>query len=706
MENNRKNHPRLTATIGLVFSIAAMSCAATKRSTRTHTPANPKTQASVSPDLENPRLSGKMTRRCADLPTEALARATEQPATTDGEIPQETVSEMLRLVDEGQKCDELGLLNSDEKRRIYLAARYGMERWYASSILANSAALSGERSALQRIDDVVQAVPQARSVAESAIFVHLELEKLNAESDRLEDADSDRMLRAMLLVDACSGVILNMLDQRAEAGAGLENIIRLWQEAIFREEQAWARDRIPNKKPGENASYWPQLTTPLLPGSQDKEVVELGQRILQLSSVVRNIASVWGDRSNDNFRDDFGRPYAKYLQALYDASSTEEKRLYQWVVPVEELTENGYEQTIRVPLDKLVRETAYDDYNTRALFAMRQAESDLVALLDPAAKTGSVPQLVSASYDLLDAAQHTDSLRAMMNAVTRVIRASGLLDGSEVFARSEADADDTAGITLRRAASRQLAELGICLMNRALLADGGRERPCVVSLDPRSETTLNQAYTCDAAELATRYSAESGGIRPIPEPTRLAYESVISALELNWTLSEQAFGATPSTASICELKRLVTIIALGRLAVRMKSYSRIVSLLASRRLTVEPRQMGPLLSQAFTVGEREQRGVCVASGLSTCNAESLQNALSSASSEEQPRLSNLRDRYCETALRGREIYRKVVDTSSGTSLLQQSHMYLQPLTARQFRARGESFTAEAAVCVPTGTSAP
>jgi hypothetical protein len=491
---------------------------------------------------------------------------------------------------------------------------------------------------------------------------------------------------------------MNLLEQQTPTGTiqvPLDKAIEILGDSLRAEAGSWNRDIIP-RDGATKAAY----SSPVAPG---KPLV-LETRVFLVSSYIRNLVVLWGDRGNDALRDGFGRPYAAYLQTLFEAvDRSEPKKDFQWVVPVEVAVDRGYRHFPRATLDRLVRETLFDNYNVRALFAMREAEATWVSMLFPErSRAVSDGEIVSAAYQLLSAAATADSPRSKLEAIARVIRVARVLDGREGEGRAAPDPKD-ARPEGRRRASRQLAEVALCTMNQAYLTGPALRRACAVSFDQAS--AVRPAQPCAAEPIALEFAAGARGVPPITEETRAAYESAVGILDIHWVLKPGstgsgpgAFGTTPAEATSCELARLFHAVAIGRLAMSVSTYQHMVRLLADGRAIVPPDQAGPVVSLGIAAVARERAGICGVVGTSYCGLDDLERAHRAAPRPKQDAIAQEIGLYCNATIVGAEMFSVASSTKRGPSVLALAQAYLRPFDAPAIQAAGLVLKAEAGAC--------
>lgn len=673
----------------LVFAFAVVGCSGA--GVASEAPESPASQKA------DPTSNDAQRDRCRRLAPDPVHLAVAD-ASSANMTPTSVVSEAARLLDEALACYHAEFLPDDDYARVLLSIRQLIQRWYDSAPPQRALALSGDRSGLLPVANGLEVLPHARGLAEYYLYTEIELQRVGTPIQLI--AGESRLRDALMLVDAATGVLANLLDQQVPSGTPtipIELAVEALGRGLFDESATWSRDEIPRPGGASAASYISKLA----PG----EPLRFEARILFVSAYINALGRSWGTRSNDGLRDALGRPYGAYLQTLYDAvNRVEPQKDFQWVVPVEVLEEGRYRHINRVRLDRMVRETLFDNYNVRAFFAVREAEADWQSFLDPERRQPVTDgEIIGATYKLLNAARLTDSVQSRLGAIARVLLVANVRDGrgGTAVPTGPVAGIDPRGIGQQRA-SRQLAELSLCVLNDGFLDGGGRPLQCTVGLDPRSRSAPS---TCDATPLSPEFAATRSRVPTITEEARKGYESLIAAIDLNWhtpvlaTPGEAAALATePPVATSCELARLFHAVALGRLAVGTSTYQAVIELISTGRVSVTPMQIGPLLSLAVASMLREQQGVCSVVGVTRCGLDDMNRALTKAAPGRATQINQAIDLYCEITLTGADIVDGATRPGRGPTMLQRSEAYLSPLNADAMRGIVPILLAEAAAC--------
>lgn len=656
----------------------------------------------VTPATKNiPSIAGTeaFRARCADLFPNTVHLAMAR-ASLNGPPPTETLSEAIRVLDEAQTCSQFGLLSNDNYRAVLLSVKALIESWYDADPGVRAVALSGDRSGLLQFGDKLESLPDARAIAEYYVFSEMELRRVDLASGPSASQPTfyggNRFRSSLILVDAATGVLMNLLDQQetgAVAKMPLEAVFGLWGEALRAEAGVWNRDIIA-KNDLNSAAY----VSSILPGKQ----VTIDTRFFFVSSYVRNLAAIWGDHGTEALRESLGRPYGSYLQTLFDGvERVQPQKDFPWVVPVEIWVDRGYRHFWRARLDRLVREVLFDNYDVRAMFALRQSESIWVSLLSSERERRVTDgEIVAAAYQLSSATALAESPRSRLEGVARVLRVAQVLDGRE-GSGSKADDPNDVRVAGRRRASRQLAEVALCLMNRAYLSSAQLTQACFVSLDDAS--VGRPTKPCLVSSVSNEFAVGDRGVPPVTEEGRAAYESALAALDIHWVLkptdgtTAATLGTTPGEATSCELARLFSAAAIGRLSFGVGAYHHVVRFIGDGRVVLPPEQHGPLISMALGAVARERAGICGVVG-GHCSLDDLERAQKAAAPDRRGAIAQEIGLYCNATLIGADIYSVASSTKRGPSLLALSRPYLRPLDASGVQAAGLLLQAEASAC--------
>jgi hypothetical protein len=193
-------------------------------------------------------------------------------------------------------------------------------------------------------------------------------------------------------------------------------------------------------------------------------------------------------------------------------------------------------------------------------------------------------------------------------------------------------------------------------------------------------------------------------IPPITEEAHLAYQSILRALETNWVAPSlessgpHSGGVRPSSDTICELKTVLHMVALGRLGFDLATYHSIIKMLEDQRVILPPEQMGPLISHAVFIAHDEQRGLCRSVGVDDCSADDLDKARRDAPDNNREAIKAQRKRYCLSVQLGASIVKMAESSKHGVSLLARAQQYLRPLSDADIVAHGRAMKAEEAAC--------
>jgi hypothetical protein len=665
---------------------------------------------------------------CRELLPERLDNMTAAA----GRVPTtEATVRVARLFDEAQPCEKKGALPVEDYRKLLGVIREVMGAWYEVSPALRAAALSTDASGLQDIPDATGRTPTlepvrtGRLLAEYYIKIEQELRRidpsLQAEAARLktthrdgQDLEGDlgvhAMSHAMMRVDAATGVLLNLLNQQDVGGhnaAAAQTTLDILADGLRTEGAIWTTHLIPEGGL-QNAEF--------KPARADGRSVRLANRVYLTSSYVRHIASAWGSKPTQLLRQKLGLPYRGFIEGLYNAefalkqsprasTSPPAPAEFQWIVAVEDAFPEGtpYKRFNRLKLERILHEIIFDDYNLRALFDLREAEAEWVRLLGGGRQQpASDAEIVRAAYMLLKGAEYTESAQARIAAVARAVMVTDMLDGKDVNPPPNGTAARDVFV-FRQRASRQLAELAVCLMNSAYLKSGSKRR-CFIGIDTAASGIEINPTSCNGEALSADFSATSSGVPPLTEEAQLAYQKSLRTIESNWIApssdkSGPYSGAVrPSPATICELRSVLHTIALGRMSVDLVTYHHIVSMLADQRFKLPAAQVGPLVSGAVQLAVYEQRAICASVGVVQCSAQDLANAVQAAPADKKRAVGRQRERYCLSNQVGQSLVEKADSSSSGTSLLAYARRYLKPLDEREILAHGRAMKSEAVAC--------
>ncbi len=650
---------------------------------------------------------------------EAAAEARKTPIT-------DAVIRVALYIDRARECAVARVLPRSDYRAVLLLVRETLALLYDSSPPTRAAAMAGDTSAMRVVGNEIVPIPSARMLSEYYLYAEDELRRLAIEGVYDEkrkllpaargaalekDLDYGRFPHAMMRVDAATGTLMNLFEQQSSESTNEQAIGRrlaILAEALPNEADVWVRDEI-HRAGIDAAAYTPSGT-----GAQK---TTLKQRMYLLNSYMRNLTELWGTRENDLLRVSLGIPYREMIRLIFGtqnatsqqggpepvpgapASTPKEPPNFQWVIAVSgRPTEtNPYEHFNRLTLGRMLMEIAFDGANLRAMFEMHEAEMDFVELLSTKRKNpGSDAAIVLAARKLLQAVQHTDSPRARLEGVTRVIAVSDMLDGRGI--QPGATGLNQAVTNFRARASRVLAEVALCAMNKAYLLSPP-ETPCPISLEPDAGKEA-PPRTCAAQPHAIEFQTSGSDMPPITEETTLAYQRLISTLERNWVTppldktSPYASAARVPDATICELGRVLHTVALGRLGVDLATYDEIIKLLGDRRVRLPGDQAGPLVSLGMMIAVRDQRAICGNVGVTNCSADALQDAVQQGG-DQRKRIAGQVNGYCSIAEIGAGIVTRAEANKGDISLLVLSRPHLRPLSESEILAHGRTMASEA-----------
>jgi hypothetical protein len=670
------------------------------------------------------------------------------------EVTEEQMARVLNIANAVEACPPDHPPKSDDLRVVLVQARSVLADWYSEHPEERAAALGGDTATL---DGYNKPVMDARRWAEAYLRIEeglarvlapltviTEIEPIGMRDRKVQGSCSrsapnlpldgrrlDDLLgwcavpHVLLRVDAMAGALSSLLSQAPSPK----------QEDILKERLGAFRDAMLAE-----AAFWVGAPTfkaqrvAVFPGSSGKQVL-LAKRLARVAQSFKVLSLRWGDRPIRALRNDLGNTLRSYVAHL-EAHGIDVAKI-GWPARVDDGVNKTTGTTLRtrtVTLRRLHEEILFDQVNLQALFEIRDAEDGWATLLDqsneeaPAAGKvdekettdiveGRMQEVHAAAQLLLRGFRHTETRQARLAAASRLVMTVDLDDGSQVMLAPRATrATATTGAVvgresaLRSYTSRVLAELALCLLNEALL-DLPAGHGCNYPIMPPPATGWGTA--CSASPLAAPFLPGHGASPPIPERVRDAYDRVIATLANTWLATGVPPEETPtakststSAATVCELSFFTSVDTMARLGVGLRAYRRLVSLIAARRLPIEPKRSGPVLAAGLKLAEQRMISLCDTYNPDQCSAKGLARLAGAPTTKIRTTAKSsptgasvagaaaqILDEYCITAEIGAGLYTEATSRSpgNGMSLLTIVEPYLANLAWREILALGNGF---------------
>lgn len=662
----------------------------------------------------------------------ALSDAREAP--TRG-----NVNQVMILMDSLKQCHDADLVPAERVIRLLVKMRDVVEAFYLHNDNFPVRAALGLGSGRDdftwvRVSDAAgdprieaNSTPNYLSWAEHYLWSEMLLRELIDDREKLERTlGYSEFPHALIRTDALTGVLVARLDAAADDRTArstdpeIEQLFDRLRDSLNREVRLW-------RAPAQSGRVRIELAKSLSKPLHDKAAeLKLKDRLQLIGRHAHRICQGWRGPPTGSLRNSLGVGVADYLTVLRRLKEQELK--LDWPVALNQ-PRDGLDSALGnlARVDDVLREiSAYDSLNICGYFEMREAQANWLGLLSSRVDKSTLPwadgdfdeSMVGRPADkLINASLWTEDPHVRLRAIATLVNAVEIIDSPRGFEKLASWESDERVLRARQLAGRRLAELGLCLMNRAYL-DTSDAGACVFPLD-KSRWTGQPGWRPSAEVF--RYANDARRRAPVVSEATRAYARIVSVVSLPVVKESSPMrargmagsGDEPATiepmsdAVQSELVRILDQRHFGNLGMRLGTYRAALGMLSRGAITTIPaRQEAGLLAQAFEIVDDALQQVCnnPVNGDRPCSASSI---VQSVGVEDENRVFReiLASRYCDAVSDAADIYllstTKALDgRKSLFERVRDSDSFPIEMPAHRFELLGRGYQGEKRLCEP------